>query len=104
MVNIDTLPKIITVYDKSYQLDLHITFPWDKICVSYKLRFPSPTDNKTRFALSNVVEPDMTGEVEYTDDPFGIMDVHTTEEAFEVLSARITNGVADGRIKIENEK
>ena len=104
MVNIDTLPKIITICDRLYQLDLHITFPWDKICVAYKLRFPNPNDRNTRFALSNVVEPDMTGEVEYTDDPFGIMDVHTTEEAFEVLSARITKGVADGRIKIENKK
>jgi hypothetical protein len=101
MINIDSLPKTIKYNGSLYFLHLGVT-AWNKIVVCYQYVF-SPLEAMKRkieySILSQVVEPDNVSP-NYSNNVEDIVDVRTTELAFNVLSARLNTALANEQVKI----
>ena len=102
MVNIETLPRLIKVIDTGnwYNLEMHVT-AWNKLCVCYKLTDKWTMDNDMFYhILSNVVEPEMEGDVKYSKFMTDIVDVPNIEWAFNILSTRLNDAISEGKIEV----
>lgn len=102
MVNIETLPRLIKVIATGewYNLEMHVT-AWNKICVCYKLTDKWTIDNdKFYHILSNVVEPEMEGDVNYSKFITDVVDVPNIEWAFNILSTRLNEAISEGKIEV----
>ena len=101
MVKIESLPKSIKYNDELYFLHLGITV-WNKICVCYQYAF-SPREaieKKIEYSiLSQVVEPDNVTP-NYSDNVEDIVDVKSTELAFNILSSRITTALSNNIVEL----
>ena len=106
MLNIESLPKIISINDDWYELNLHVTFK-TRLCVSYKFvgGAKRAMEMKKEYnILSQVVEPDMGDTpINYTDDVYGIVDVPNIDMAWNVLSSRLNHALSNNEIKVEAE-
>ena len=102
MVNIDTLPKCIEFNDDWYSLNLHVT-AFNKLCISYQYMGGArrALDNKKEYnILSQVVEPDMTHDINYTNEVTGIVDVPNYEIGFNILSTRLNMALSENKVTI----
>lgn len=102
MVNIETLPRLIKVIATGewYNLEMHVT-AWNKLCVCYKLTDKWTIDNdKFYHILSNVVEPEMEGDVNYSKFITDVVDVPNIEWAFNILSTRLNEAISEGKIEV----
>ena len=101
MINIDSFPKSIKYNGNVYFLHLGVT-AWNKILVCYQYAF-SPLEameKKIEYSiLSQVVEPD-NASPNYSNNVEDIIDVKSTELAFNVLSARLNTALANEQVKI----
>jgi len=101
MVNIDSLPKSIKYNGNLYFLHLGVT-AWNKIVVCYQYAF-SPREamekNIEYSILAQVVEPDNVTP-NYSDNVEDIVDVNSTEMAFNILSSRITTALSNNIIEL----
>ena len=107
MVKIETLPKVITLNDDWYALNLHVTFK-NKLAIGYKYSggFLSAIDKKIPFNIfSSVVEPDMKKDqvLSYGTDVLEIVDVPTLKLGVETLYNRVQMALRDKTIEIEVE-
>ena len=101
MINIDFLPKSIKYKDEVYFLHLGVT-AWNKICVCYQYAFGplEAMEKKIEYSiLSQVVEPDNVAS-NYSDNVEDIVDVNSTEMAFNVLSSRVNAAVSNNIIEL----
>lgn len=101
MVNIDSLPKAIMYNGYLYFLHLGVT-AWNKICVCYQYAFSPREAIEKRIAyniLSQVVEEDNVTP-NYSNDIEDIVDVNSTEMAFNILSSRITTALSNNIIEL----
>lgn len=101
MINIDSLPKSIKYKGEVYFLHLGVT-AWNKIVVCYQYAF-SPREameKKIEYSiLSQVVEVDNVVP-NYSFDVEDIVDVNSTEMAFNILSSRITTAISNNIVKL----
>lgn len=101
MVNIDSLPKSIKYNGNLYFLHLGVT-AWNKIVVCYQYAF-SPREaieKKIEYSiLSQVVEPENVSP-NYSSNVEDIVDVNSTEMAFNVLSARLNAAVSNNSVEL----
>lgn len=101
MINIDSLPKSIKYNGNLYFLHLGVT-AWNKIVVCYQYAF-SPREaldkNIEYSILSQVVEPDCKG-IRPTDEVTDIVDVMTSEEAFNTLGIRLYAAIDNGAVEV----
>ena len=101
MVNIDSLPKSIKYNGEVYFLHLGVT-AWNKIVVCYQYAF-SPREameKKIEYSiLSQVVEPDNISP-NYSNNVEDIVDVKSTELAFNVLSARLNTAISNNLVEL----
>ena len=101
MVNIDSLPKSIKYNGNLYFLHLGVT-AWNKIVVCYQYAF-SPREaieKKIEYSiLSQVVEPENVSP-NYSNNVEDIVDVNSTEMAFNVLSARLNAAVSNNSVEL----
>jgi len=101
MVNIDSLPKSIKYNGNIYFLHLGVT-AWNKIVVCYQYAF-SPREaieKKIEYSiLSQVVEPDNVSP-NYSNNVEDIVDVKSTELAFNVLSARLNTAFSNNIVEL----
>lgn len=101
MINIDSLPKSIKYNDEVYFLHLGVT-AWNKICVCYQYAFGplEAMEKKIEYSiLSQVVEPDNVTP-NYSDNIEDIVDVNSTEMAFNILSSRITTAISNNIVEL----
>jgi len=101
MVNIDSLPKSIKYNGNLYFIHLGVT-AWNKILVCYQYAFSchEAIEKKIEYSiLSQVVEPDCKG-IRLTDDVTDIVDVMTSEEAFNTLESRLYAAIDNGRVEV----
>lgn len=102
MINIDTLPKSIMYNGNLYFLSLCVT-AWNKLCVSYHYAW-SPKeamDKNIEYSIfSQIVEPNKTDEIKYTDNIENIIDVPNYQMAFNILSTRINDAVSRGLVEL----
>lgn len=101
MVNIDSLPKAIMYNGYLYFLHLGVT-AWNKICVCYQYAF-SPwvaMEKKIKYSiLTQVVEPDNVS-LNYSNNVEDIVDVNSTEMAFNILSSRINTALSNNIVEL----
>lgn len=101
MINIDSLPKSIKYKDEVYFLHLGVTV-WNKICVCYQYAF-SPREameKKIEYSiLSQVVEPDNVTP-NYSDNVEDIVDVNSTEMAFNILFSRVNAAISNNFVEL----
>ena len=101
MVNIDSLPKSIKYNGNLYFLHLGVT-AWNKIVVCYQYAF-SPREaiekNIEYSILSQVVEPENVSP-NYSSNVEDIVDVNSTEMAFNVLSARLNAALSNNSVEL----
>lgn len=102
MINIDNLPKVIERCgdNKLFALNMHIT-AWNKLCVCYKETFKEDGPFVNPHIFSQVVEPDMEGEIRYSDFSDRIIDVPTFEAAVNTLSARLNKALSNETFKVK---
>ena len=101
MVNIDLLPKFIKYKDEVYFLHLYVT-AWNKICVCYEYTFgyrEAMEKGIVYSILSQVVESDNVSS-NYSNNVKDIVDVKSTELAFNVLSARLNTAISNNLIEL----
>lgn len=101
MNNIETLPKFIVVKhndkdEKLYELRMHIT-AWGKICLCYSNMF-----SREMNILSQVVEPDMTANAEFSECITDIVDTPDFDSAVDMLKKRVTYALGKEDIAIYN--
>lgn len=101
MINIDSLPKSIKYNGNIYFLHLGVT-AWNKIVVCYQYAF-SPREAIEKkieyYILSQVVEPDNVYP-NYSNNVEDMVDVKSTELAFNVLSARLNTAVSNNFVEL----
>ncbi len=101
MVNIDSLPKSIKYNGEVYFLHLGVT-AWNKICVCYQYAFGprEAMEKKIEYSiLSQVVEPNNVTP-NYSFNVEDIVDVNSTEMAFNILSSRITTALSTNIVEL----
>ena len=101
MINIDSLPKCIKYNDEVYFLHLGIT-AWNKILVCYQYAFGplEAMEKKIEYSiLSQVVESDNVSS-NYSNNVEDIVDVNSTEMAFNILSSRITTALSNNIVEL----
>lgn len=101
MINIDSLPKSIKYKDEVYFLHLGVT-AWNKICVCYQYAFGplEAMEKKIEYSiLSQVVEPDNVAP-NYSDNVEDIVDVNSTEMAFNILSSRVNAALSNNFVEL----
>ena len=101
MNKIETLPKFIVVKndkkdEKLYELRMHIT-AWGKICLCYSNMFSHEMN-----ILSQVVEPCMTTNVEFSECINDIVDTPDFDSAVDMLKKRVTHALGNESIAIYN--
>lgn len=101
MINIDSLPKSIKYNGNIYFLHLGVT-AWNKIVVCYQYAF-SPREameKKIEYSiLAQVVEPNNVSP-NYSNNVEDIVDVNSTEIAFNVLSTRLNAAVSNNFVEL----
>ena len=101
MVNIDSLPKSIKYNGNLYFLHLGVT-AWNKIvvCYQYACSPREAIEKKIEYSiLSQVVEPENVSP-NYSNNVEDIVDVNSTEMAFNVLSARLNAAVSNNFVEL----
>lgn len=107
MVKIESLPKVISINDDWYALNLHVTFK-NKLAIGYQYSagFLDAMEKKIPYNIfSSVVEPDMKKDtiISYGTDALEIVDVPNLNLGVETLYNRIQMGLRDKTIKVEFE-
>ena len=101
MVNIDSLPKSIKYNGEVYFLHLGVT-AWNKIVVCYQYAFGplEAMEKKIEYSiLSQVVERDNVSP-NYSNNVEDIVDVKSTELAFNILSARLNTALSNNIVEL----
>ena len=101
MITIDSLPKSIKYNNEVYFLHLGVT-AWNKICVCYQYAFGpcEAMEKKIEYSiLSQVVESDNVTS-NYSDNVEDIVDVNSTEMAFNVLSSRVNAALSNNFVEL----
>ena len=107
MVKIESLPKVISINDDWYALNLHVTFK-NKLAIGYQYSagFLDAVEKKIPYNIfSSVVEPDMKKDtiISYGTDVLEIVDVPTLKLGVETLYNRVQMALRDKTIEIEVE-
>ena len=99
-MNIESLPKNSEVNGVVLSLAMHVT-AWNKLCLCYKPIFKGHNDSD-KYVLSQVVEPEMTANPEFSECIWDIVDVPTFDKAVEMMSIRIKDALANNKISVYN--
>ena len=101
MHKLETLPKSVLCNDIPYSLSVHVT-AWNKLCVCYKKMFPSKElkDSFKETIFSQVVEPQMITNPEYSECEYDIVDCPNFESAVDMLECRLNDGLKTSVVEI----